>query len=420
MDIAELKSLIEDGNKTIAALRSEVDGLKKKTDGMDSEKISKMEADLAASMAAKAAGEAELKSSKTRLDEMEIKLNRPGRVSGALSEQEQEHKSAFLTYMRKGAMSGAQDKLYDLQQKAVDVRVATPASGGFALPKVISDNITKMILDISPIREISRVVQVGTPDYHELVDSNGLGGEWLGETDTRNQTNTPNLNDVVPTFGEISAKPEATRQSINDLFFDVEAWLLNRGSEMFAISEGAAFVSGNGVNRPTGFLAGPTPVATADSGGRAVGTLQYIATTAAAALSANPFDQIKDMIFSTRAGYRRGSVFVMNSLTQALMAKVKDTQGRYLLQTDVAAGTPYMMEGFSVVVAEDMPALAANAFPIAYGNFQKGYLIADIADVWMIRDEVTKPGYVRFPMSKRVGGKLLDTNAIKLLKIAAS
>ena len=126
------------------------------------------------------------------------------------------------------------------------------------------------------------------------------------------------------------------------------------------------------------------------------------------------------MVFQTRGGYRAGSVFVMNSITQAAIASIRDTQGRYLLQTDVAAGTPYMMEGYPVVIAEDMPVIGANTFPIAFGNFKRGYLIADIADIWMIRDEVTKPGYVRFPMSKRVGGKLLDTNAIKLLKISVA
>ena len=415
----DMKALVEETGKKMDALRTEIDSFKS-ADVVHTDKIKKLETDLAASMSAKAAQELQIKAADDRLRDLETKMARPRKAGEAEIDQAAlDHKAAFVNYMRKGMNGGAQEKLFELQEKAVDVRVATPASGGFALPKEISTQISKMILDISPIREISRVVRVGTPDYHELVDSNGFGGEWLGETDTHNQTNTPNLNDVVPTFGEISAKPEATRQSINDLLFDVEGWLMDRGAEMFAISEGLAFVSGNGVNKPTGFLAGPTPVATADSG-RAVGTLQYIPTTQAAAFSANPFDQIKDLIFSARAGYRRGSVFVVNSLTQAAMAKVKDTQGRYLLQTDVAAGTPYMMEGYPVVVAEDMPVVAANAFPLAFGNFQRGYLIADIADIWMIRDEVTKPGYVRFPMSKRVGGKLLDTNAIKLLKIAVS
>jgi HK97 family phage major capsid protein len=418
MDTKELAELVETGNKTITALRAELDGMKS-ADVLQAEKLARMEKDLADTFALKQAADLTAKALDSRLAEVEKKAGRPG---GGFDQSEQvaaEHKTAFMDYLRKGQNGGAMDRLFALQEKAVDVRVSTNASGGFALPKVISDQITKMILDISPIRSIARVVQVGSPDYHEIVDANGFGAEWLGETDTRNQTNTPNLFDVAPTFGEMGAKPEATRQSINDLFFDVEAWLVNRGAEAFAIAEGLAFVSGSGTNRPTGFLAGPAPVATGDAS-RAVGTLQYIPTGQAAALAAAPFDNLKDMIFSARAGYRPGSQWVMNSLTMATLAKVKDTQNRYLLQTDVAAGTPYMMEGYPVLVAEDMPIIAANAFPIAFGNFARGYLIADIAGMWMVRDEVTKPGWIRYPMSRRVGGRLLDTNAIKLLRISVS
>lgn len=417
MDAAELKTLIEDGNKTIAALRSEVDGLKK-ADALDQEKIAKIEKDLAGSLAAKAQAEAEAKAAQKRLDEMEVKLNRPGRGNFPSAEADA-HKTAFLNYLRKGAMGGAEAALYDAEQKATDVRVATPASGGFALPKEIADQLNKVLVDISPIRQISRVVTVSTPDYHELVDLNGFGTEWLGETSTHNQTNTPDLADVSPTFGELAAKPQATRQSINDLMFDVEAWLISRGAEAMAKAEGIAFIAGNGTNQPTGFLAGPTPVSTADAS-RAFGTLQYVPTTQAAALAATPFDTLKDMLYTLRAGYRQNASWVMNSLTMAAHAKVKDSTGQYLLQSAVRAGEPDTMLGKAIVVAEDMPVIAANAFPLALGDFSRGYLIADIGTYWALRDEITQPGYIKFPMSKRVGGKLLDTNAIKLLKIAVS
>lgn len=417
MDTAELKTLIEDGNKTIAALRSEVDSLKKNADGIDKEKIGKIEKDLADTFAAKQQAEAELKATQKRVDELEVKFNRPGRPGDRQSPEVEAHKSAFLDYMRKGAAAGAEAALYEAERKAADVRVATPASGGYALPKEIADAINKQLVDISPIRSIARTVTVSTPDYHEIVDLNGFGTEWLGETDTHNQTNTPDLADVAPTFGELSAYPRATRQSINDLMFDVEAWLIARGAEAMAKAEGVAFISGNGTNRPTGFLAGPAPVATAD-GARAFGTLQFIATGQAAALATNPWDTLKDMLYTLRAGYRQRASWVMNSLTMAAHAKVKDSTGQYLLQPAVHQGDPDTMLGKPVVVAEDMPGVAANAFPIALGDFNAGYLIADIGTYWMLRDEITQPGYVKFPMSKRLGGKLLDTHAIKLLKIS--
>ena len=416
MALDDLKPLIEEGNKTIAALRSEVDGMKS-ADVVQREKIARMEVDLAATFKAKQDAEMAQKAMEKRLEEIETKANRPGGVDGN-KEAVDEHKAAFIDFMRKGEQGGAGQRLFDLQAKATDVRVATAASGGYALPKVIANTIHQMAQDFSPIRGISRVVQVGTTDYHELVDSNGFGGEWVGETDTRNQTNTPNLNDVVPTFGEISAKPEATRQSIADLFFDVEAWLMNRGAQMFAITEGTAFVSGNGTNKPTGFLTG-TPVSTADSS-RAFGVLQYLATGQAAALATNPFDTFKSLRFSLKAAYQANAKFVMNSLTMASLATVKDSTGQYLLTQAVKEGESDMISGKAIVIAEDMPNIAANAFPVAFGDFSQGYLIADIPGIWMVRDEITKTGWVRFPMAKRVGGKLLDSQAIKLLKIAAS
>jgi len=420
MDTAELKTLLEEGNKTIAALRTEVDGLKKNADGLDKAKIDKIEADLAKTFSEKSAVEGQLAAERKRIDDLELKLNRPRRAGeDHRTPEEEAHKNALFDFMRKGAMGGAEAALYEAERKAADTRVGTPASGGYALPKEISAMLNKQLVDISPIRSIARVVTVSTPDYHELVDLNGFGTEWLGEVAAHNQTNTPDLADVVPTFGELSAYPRATRQAINDLLFDVEAWLIDRGAEAMAKAEGVAFISGDGTNKPTGFLAGPAPLATADAA-RAFGTLQYFASGAASALATAPWDSLKDMLYGLKAGHRQNAVWVMNSLVLAAHAKVKDSTGQYLLTPAVREGDPDTMLGKRIVVAEDMPTVAANAFPIALGDFKAGYIIADIPSWWILRDEITLPGYVKFPMSRRLGGKLLDTNAIKLLKIAIS
>ena len=415
MAFDELKGLIEAGNKTIEAIRTEVESVKS-ADAVQAEKLAKMERDLVDTLAAKQAEELARKSLEARLAEIETKANRPGGLS---TQAVDEHKAAFVDFMRKGANGGAADRLFDLQAKAADVRVATGASGGFALPKELAAEVYKTLSDISPIRSIARVMQTGTTDFHQIVNRGGMAAEWVGETSTRTQpTATPDFADVVPTFGEMSAAPEATRHSISDLFFDVEALLVADGAERFAIAEGAAFVAGDGSNKPTGFLNG-TPVATADAS-RTFGVLQYYATGQAAALATNPFDTVKDVLFGMKSGYRANASWVMNSLTMAALAKVKDSTGQYLLQQAVREGEPDTISSKRVVIAEDMPDIAANAFPIAVGDFSRGYLIADIPGMWMVRDELTKPGWVRFQMARRVGGKVLDSNAIKLIKIAAS
>lgn len=416
MALDDLKPLIEEGNKTIAAIRGEVDGLKSSGDVLAREKLARMEADLAATLSAKQALELRSKALEDRLTEIETKANRPGAMETKAAD---EHKSAFLEYARKGDQGGLSAKLFDLQAKAADVRVATGASGGFALPKEIASEVYKVLQDVSPIRGIARVIQTGTTDYNTVVNRGGLAAEWTGETSARTQpTATPDFANVVPTFGEMSATPEATRHSINDLFFDVEALLSADAAERFAIAENVAFISGDGTNKPTGFLTG-TPVATADAS-RAFGTLQYIATGQAAALASAPFDTFKTLLYTLKSGYRANANWVMNSLTMAALASVKDSTGRYLLQEAVRAGEPDTISGKPVVVAEDMPNIAANAFPVAVGDFKRGYLIADIPGIWMVRDEITKVGWVRFPMARRVGGRVLDSTAIKLLKIAVS
>lgn len=381
-----------------------------------------------------------LNEAKSRLEKVETKLARPGIIRESLKEanskEEIEHRNAFINWVRspqdqeaRSALTIAQKanderRIQELksqgvpERRATQVVTSTGSAGGFALPEVIERTIARLSVDISPIRGIATVRTVGSPDYKELFDINGAGFEWVGEGDTRNQTNTPDLAEVAPTFGMASAKPQASEESLDDLFFDVEGWLISSAAEAIAQGEGAAFVSGNGTKKPTGFLAGPTPVATVDAS-RAFGTLQYIASGQAAAMPTSA-DVFIDMVYGVRARYRNNARWVTNKLVLAAMRKYKDTANQYLWQPALTAGQPSTFMGYGITEAEDMPAVAANAFPLAFGDFREGYLIADRVGMRITRDEITTPGFVKFYVRKRVGGKLRNTQAIKLLKIAAS
>lgn len=377
-----------------------------------------------------------LSEQKSRLEKLEAKLARPGALTGGRpvdgeSNEEAEYRSAFLDWMRAPGDHERQQKATQAQKAleakmAVDGRearatqtvVGNNAAGGYALPKVIESTIARLSVDISPIRQIATVRTVGTTDYHELFDINGAGFEWLGEGDTRNQTNTPDLAEIVPTFGMASAKPQASEESLDDLFFDVEGWLTMSASEAIALGEGAAFVNGNGTKKPTGFLAGPAPVATGD-GTRAFGTLQYFASGQAAALPTSA-DTFLDMVYGIRARYRSNAGWVTAKAVLAAMRKYKDSTGQYLWQPALSAGQPATFLGYGITEAEDMPGVAANAFPVAFGDFKEGYLICDKVGMRITRDEITTPGFVKFYVRKRVGGKLRNTQAIKLLKIATA
>ena len=381
---------------------------------------------------------AQLEEQRGRLEKLETKLSRPNAGGGERGEspEAEAYKSAFLAWVRN---PGDPERRMALQQRAKELKrveakafgdddgfetrasqtvTSTGSAGGFALPEVIERQILRLTLDISPIRQIATVRTVSSPDYKELVDLGGAGFEWVGETDARSQTNTPDLAEVAPTFGTASAKPQASEEALDDLFFDVENWLISSAAEAIAQGEGAAFVSGDGTRKPTGFLAGPAPVGAADAS-RAFGTLQYVASGQAAALPTSA-DVFLDLVYSLRARYRANARWVTSKAVLAALRKYKDSQGQYLWQPSMQAGQPATFLGYPITEAEDMPAVAANAFPLAFGDFKEGYLICDRVGMRITRDEITTPGFVKFYVRKRVGGKLRNTQAIKLLKIAAS
>ena len=372
---------------------------------------------------------------KSKLEKLEAKMSRPGAMHGDREQRESAeaiaYKNAFFDWVRAPGDQERQQRASQAQKaleakqnaenretRAAQTITSTGSAGGYALPEVLERTIARLSVDISPIRQLAMVRTVGSSDYKELFDVNGAGFEWLGEGDVRNQTNTPDMAEIAPTFGMASAKPQATEESLDDLFFDVEGWLIDSAVEAMAQGEGAAFIAGNGTKKPTGILAGPAPLNTVDTA-RAFGTLQYIASGGAAAMPTSA-DVFYDIIYSLRARYRRNANWLTNKLVLAAMRKYKDAQNQYLWQPSLIASQPATFLGYGVVEAEDMPAVAANAFPLAFGDFKEGYLIADRVGMRMTRDEITSPGFVKYYIRKRVGGKLRNTQAIKLLKIAAA
>ena len=380
-----------------------------------------------------------LQEEKGQIEKLITKASRPGIVHGDREQRESaesvQYRNVFMDWVRQPGNPERRDALFRAgkelkkaqsqqraagddgwEERAAQTSTGTGSAGGFALPEQIERQIARLSVDISPLRQLATVRTVGSPDYKELFDVNGAGFEWVGEGDTRNQTNTPDLREVAPTFGMASARPQATEESLDDLFFDVESWLIESAGEAIGQGEGAAFIGGNGTKKPTGLLAGPAPLATADSS-RAFGTLQYIASGQASAMPTS-LDVLYDVVYALRARYRRNAVWMSNKTVLSTLRKYKDTTNQYLWQPAVSAGQPDTFMGYRVVEAEDMPVVAANAFPIAFGDFREGYLIADRVGMRITRDEITSPGFVKFYVRRRVGGILRNTQAIKLLKIA--
>ncbi|MGL5838237.1 MAG: phage major capsid protein [Sphingorhabdus sp.] len=293
------------------------------------------------------------------------------------------------------------------------------ADGGFAIPKEIDEEIDRTLKSISPIRAVANVVRVGSAGYRKLVTTNGVASGWASEVAARPTTTTPVFNEIVPSFGELYANPAATQAMLDDAQFDVEAWLADEIAMQFAKAEGTAFVNGDGVDKPKGFLTYTT--ALASDATRAFGQLQYVPSGVAATLpTTNPESKLLDLVHALRAPYRQGAAWVMNSETLATIRKFKTADGAFIWTPGLVTGQPDTLLGYPVIESEDMPSIAANSTPIAFGNFKAGYLIAERSETNILRDPYSNKPYVNFYATKRIGGAVSNSEAIKLLKIAVS
>ena len=351
-----------------------------------------------------AALKAEVAALKARVDAQALAGARPA-LAGAKAEA-----SPFVErYLRKGLEAGVELKA---------LAGTSDAAGGYAVPEELDSEIGRLLTSISPIRAIANVVRVGSAGYRKLVTVGGTPSGWVSETAARPETATPTFIEIAPPFGELYANPAASQAMLDDAAFDVEAWLAQEIATEFARAEGSAFVSGNGVNRPKGFLAAPSS-AQGDSA-RPFGTLQFLTTGAAGAFpGTHPGDKLIDLVQTLRPPYRQGAVFVMNSATASAIRKFKTSTGGFLWQPSLVAGQPDTLLGYPVVEAEDMPDVAADSLSVAFGNFRAGYLIAERTETQILRDPFTNKPFVHFYATRRVGGQVANSEAIKLLKFSA-
>ena len=341
---------------------------------------------------------------KSRLDRVSRAAGRP--LIGGDGTLSPEIKGFVDGYLRKGR-----------ENELKSINSLTSTEGGYAVPRQIDAAIAARLKSISPIRSIAQVVQTGSAGYRKLVTTGNTASGWVSETAARPETATPSFAEIVPPSGELYANPAASQAMLDDAMFDLEAWLADEIAMEFARAEGAAFINGNGTNRPKGFLTANTSLQ--DDTARPFGTLQHLVSGEAAGLGSVIELVLIDLVHSLKSGHRQGASWVMNSATLAEVRKLKAADGSFIWQPGLVEGQPDRLLGYPVVEAEDMPDVAAGAFPIAFGNFRAGYLIAERSATTILRDPFTNKPFVHFYATKRIGGQVLDSDAIKLLKISA-
>ncbi|MGD1869693.1 MAG: phage major capsid protein [Neomegalonema sp.] len=347
-----------------------------------------------------------------RLDALDRKdLARP-RLARAV-ETASPHRKAMRAYLR----SGSEDGLHalGLEQKALSS--AVNADGGYLIDPATSQTVSTVLNGASSIRSIANVVTVEASAYDVLIDHSEMGAGWQVETGSASETATPQIDRISIALYELSAHPKVSQRLLDDSAFDLEAWLADRISDRFARAENAAFVIGDGVDEPTGFLTAPAVAEDSWSWG----SLGYVPTGEAGGFpSSNPSDALIDLVYTLGARYRRNAVFVMNSTTAGVIRKFKDADGRYLWTETVIEGQPPRLFGYPVTIAEEMPDIGAGADAVAFGDFRAGYTIAERPDLRILRDPYSAKPHVLFYASKRVGGGVSDFAAIKLLRFAST
>jgi HK97 family phage major capsid protein len=346
------------------------------------------------------------------LDQRTLKAARPqlSGDSGPRSYLSLQHKAAFEGYVRRGDNRS----LRDLEEKSLSASVN--GDGGYLVPPETEAAVNRALRNLSPIRAIAGVRQVSGAVFKKPFAVNGIGSGWVGETALRAQTATPTLDALTFPTMELYAMPAATQTLLDDSAVNIDQWIADEVHATFAEQEGAAFVTGDGVAQPKGFLSYPTVAQSA----WAWGSLGTINTGVAGAFpTVNPADKLVDLVYSVKAGYRANATVVMNRATQSIVRKMKDSTGSYLWAPAGKPGEAPTVLGFSVAESETMPDVAANSLSVAFGDFQRGYLIVDRVGIRVLRDPYSAKPYVLFYTTKRVGGGVQDFDAIKLLKFAA-
>ena len=353
-----------------------------------------------------------LEENQSQMDALLLKSSRPS-LNG-MKEQSflsTKHHAAFNNYMRKGDVT----KLREIETKALSI--SSDPDGGYLVPDETEKAVMTSLKEVSPIRSIAGNRQVSGTVYKKPFSVSGPGTGWVGETAARPETTSPSLAELSFPTMELYAMPAATSTLLDDSAVNIDEWIAEEVQAAFAEQETTAFVNGDGVNKPRGFL-NYTSVAESSW---SWGNIGYLATGVDGDFAAsNPSDTLIDLIYTVKSAYRANSKWVLSRSTQAEIRKIKDADGNYIWQPANRPGEQPSLLGYPVTEVEDMPAIGSDSLSIAFGDFNRGYLIVDRLGLRVLRDPYSSKPYVLFYTTKRVGGGVQDFDAIKFLKFGTS
>lgn len=363
---------------------------------------------------ADAVTEAQIATLNAKIDSLEAKANTLAAANNrpALSMEEQKGerakfvKSVVNEFARKGGNGDLHEAFMARADEAKALQVNIDSQGGFLVMPEFGGVIEGVLKEVSPIRQIANVVTIGSDSVNVVSTDSATASGWVGETGSRTVTANTAFNEINITAHELYANPYVTQKMLDDAVVDIDAWLQGEISKEFAQKEGAAFVAGDGVAKPRGFLS--------YAAGTSFGQIQQVNSGSAAAITA---DGLISLFYAVKAAHANNGTFVLNRASLKTVRTLKDSvSGQYLWQPGLAAGQPSQLLGRPVVEATDMPVEGAGNLVVAFGDFARGYTIADRIGMRLTRDPYSAKPYVQYYTTKRVGGGVVNFEAIKLLK----
>lgn len=345
------------------------------------------------------------------LADFEKKSGRPG-SGGQEAEDLKEYKKAFGSFLRKGNTEG----LRDLQLKTVNSVV--DSDGGYLVLPEMDQAIDRVAQTMSAMYRLANVVEIGTNQYRKVVKTSGLAMRRVDDGSTGGETTSPRYEEIKIDVFTAEVEPWVHNETLDDAFINLEQDLADEAAIGFTEGSGIEFISGNGVGKARGITA-YTNVA---NSAYAWGSVGYIASGAAGAFAASaPADKVIALQHALKAQYRPGAVFLTNDASLGVMRQFKDASGTYYLwNPDPAKGFGGSFLGSSVEIDDNMAAIGAGTYSLAYGNFKRGYTIVNRAGTTLIRDNITSKGKTKFNFRRRFGAGITNYEAIKLMKFATS
>lgn len=435
-----LQAMNDNAKRELGELRAELDKHGKKLDVISAEKIDK----IAASVEAQDAALAGLKGLPEQIEQIEAVLKRPGGGwsgdDGAKSAKEafEFHKAALIANgkLTVGAEISADEDAYKAYAEAFPqymrargdnalkpqvmgaLQTGSDPDGGYLVPVTYSTRTIKRIYETSNLRALASVESIGGKEISFPRDEGEFGfGGWVGETTAPSETTTSQLGESKIFAHEMFVEPRVTQSMIEDAGLDIEAWVANKVGEKMGRIEATAFFTGNGVNKPRGLLTYAAWATSGDDGHLENGKIEQIVSGGATTLTADAFYNVA---FGLKDAYTINANWLMKRITVRDVMKLKDGQGNYLWQMgDIKSGQPATILTFPVVRCEDMPTIAASSLSVAFGDFKAAYTIVDRLGITLLRDNLTAKPYVKFYNRRRVGGDVVNFEAVKLMKTSA-